>query len=398
MGSQRRDRLVLACVVWCVLVSQVLLYPGLADLVSALGATGIDAATAFLVAEFAAFVAFASAWGALSDRTGRRLRWVVTGALGGAVSYLLLAALPSLGLGFGAVLAVRVVGGACTIGAFSLAVTTLADLGGGNGRNMGAAGLAIGLGAALGAVVGGALSTIDPLAPVVAAALLLLLVAGLATTVTERAPRGREMGVGAIVAGLRSRPALAVPYAFGFVDRLTAGFFALVGVFYFRSQFGLDAAGAGVVLALFFLPFALLQYPLGVVSDRVGRFYPVVVGSMCYGVAIVAVGLAPSLPLAAGLMVVVGTFGALVAPATMALATDVVPDDERGVALGGFNVTGSLGFLTGFLVGGLATETLGYLAAFLVVGGMEVAIAVVALRAVRELRPFEGEGPQTADD
>jgi MFS family permease len=389
MGSERRDRLVLAAVVWSVLVSQVLLYPGLADLVSALGATGIDAATAFLVAEFAAFVACASLWGALSDATGRRLRWVTVGAVGGSASYLLLAALPALGIGFGAALVVRVVGGAFTIGAFSLAVTTLADLGGGNGRNMGAAGLAIGLGAALGSVGGGGLSTVDPLAPLVAAAFLLLVVAGLATTVTERAPTGRELGVGAVLAGLRTRPALAVPYAFGFIDRLTAGFFALVGVFYFRTQFGLDAAGAGLVLALFFLPFALLQYPLGVVADRVGRFYPVVVGSVCYGVTIVGVGLTPSLLPAAGLMVVVGAFGALVAPATMALATDIVPDDERGVALGGFNVAGSLGFLTGFLVGGAVADTYGFLPAFLVVGGMEIAIAVVALRAVRDLKPFE---------
>jgi MFS family permease len=310
------------------------------------------------------------------------------GALGGSASYLLLAALPSLGMGFGVALVVRVVGGSFTIGAFSLAVTTLADLGGGSGRNMGAAGLAIGLGAALGSVVGGGLSTVDPLAPVVAAAALLVVVAGLAATVTERAPTGRRLGVGAIVAGLRARPALSVPFAFGFVDRLTAGFFALVGVFYFRTRFGLDAAGAGVVLALFFLPFALFQYPLGVVSDRIGRFVPVVVGSLLYGVAIVAVGLAPALPLAAGLMVVVGLFGALVAPATMALATDLVPDNERGVALGGFNVAGSLGFLTGFLVGGVAADSLGFLPAFLVVGGLEVGIALVALRAVRTLRPF----------
>jgi MFS family permease len=398
MGSERHDRIVLAVVVWGVLVSQVLLYPGLADLVVVLGATGIDAATAFLVAEFAAFVACASVWGALSDATGQRLRWIATGALGGAISYLVLATVPALGVGFGAVLLVRVVGGAFTIGAFSLAVTTLADLGGGNGRNMGAAGLAIGLGAALGSVVGGALSTVDPLAPVVAAAGLLLVVAGLATTATDRAPTGRNLGVRAIVAGLKTRPALAVPYAFGFVDRLTAGFFALVGVFYFRTQFGLDAAGAGVVLALFFLPFALLQYPLGAVSDRVGRFLPVVAGSVLYGVAIVGVGVAPSVTTAAGLMVVVGTFGALVAPATMALATDLVPGDERGVALGGFNVAGSLGFLTGFLVGGIVTDTVGFLPAFLVVGGLEVAIAVVALRAVRELRAFEDRDVRAAGD
>jgi MFS family permease len=122
-----------------------------------------------------------------------------------------------------------------------------------------------------------------------------------------------------------------------------------------------------------------------VLSDRVGRFVPVVGGSLAYGLVIVAVGLAPVYPLAAGLMVLVGVCGALVAPATMALVTDLTPPDERGTAMGGFNVFGSLGFLTGFLVGGVAVDAAGYLAAFAVVGGLELAIAVLALPAVREI-------------
>ena len=376
-----RQRLVV--VVWGVLVSQVFLYPGLEDIIAALGVTsGIQAGMWFLVAEFGAFVAFAGVWGAISDSTGRRVPWVVLGALGGAGCYLLLPVVAPLG--FGAILAVRVAGGALTIGAFSLSITMLMDLSGGHGRNMGAAGIAIGLGAALGAVVGGQLATMDPLAPLYAGAAALGTVAAVAGTVPDRAPQ-RTLEMGDLLARLRGRPQLLVPYAFGFIDRLTAGFFALVGVFYFRETFGLDAALAGATLALFFVPFALLQYPMGVLSDRVGRFVPVVGGSLAYGLVIVAVGLAPVYPLAAGLMVLVGVCGALVAPATMALVTDLTPPDERGTAMGGFNVFGSLGFLTGFLVGGVAVDAAGYLAAFAVVGGLELAIAVLALPAVREI-------------
>ena len=386
MGSQRRDRVVLAVAVWAVLVSQVLLYPGISDLVTALGGTGdLDAGMYFLVAEFAAFVLFAPVWGALSDTLGRRVPLVVGGALGSAVAYLSLAAAPGLGLSFAAVLAIRAVGGAFSIGAFSLAISMLSDLSGGHGRNMGAAGIAIGLGAALGSVVGGRLTVLDPLAPLVAAAGVLVVVAGLLATVTDRAERADDSDVGRALSRLTDRPALLVPFAFGFIDRMTAGFFALVGVYYFRETFGLDAAGAGAVLAAFFLPFALFQYPAGILSDRVGRFIPVVVGSLLYGVTIVAVVAAPSLPLAVGVMVLVGVAGALVAPATMALVTDVAAADERGAALGGFNVFGSLGFLTGFLLGGVTTDLAGYVPAFVVVGGAEIAIAVVAARAVRRL-------------
>jgi len=400
--DDRGERRLLGAVVLAVLISQVLLYPGVPDLVVALGApAGIDAGMWFLVAEFGAFVSFAVVWGAASDALGRRVPLIVAGALGGATSYLALAAVPGLGLGFRAALVVRVVGGALTIGAFSLAITSLMDLRGGNGRNMGAAGTAIGLGAAVGSVVGGALAELDPFYPVYAGAAVLAGAGLLAATVDDSAATPERSGAGErddagfrrVLSRARTTRGLLVPLAFGFVDRLTAGFFALVGVYYFQDPeaFGLSAVGAGATLALFFVPFALLQSPFGSLSDRVGRFMPVVVGSVAYGVATVGVGVAPVYPLAAGLMVLVGVCGALMAPATMALVTDLVEPEARGAAMGLFNVFGSLGFLAGFLVGGSATEAFGYTPAFLAVGGLELAIALALFPAVRALAP--GEGP-----
>ena len=400
-------RLRLAAVVWAVLVSQVLLYPGLDGLIVALGAPGeISAGMWFLVAEYGAFISFALVWGAASDALGRRAPLVVVGAVGGAASYLLLASLPTLGVGFGGVLVVRVLGGAFTIGAFSLGITMLMDLAGGNGRNMGAAGIAIGLGAALGSVAGGQLAALSPFGPVYAGAAVLggagLVAATVDETATETSSEADaaapdRRGVGAAVDTLRSTPALGVPFAFGFVDRLTAGFFSLVGVFYFGDVFGLDAAGVGIALALFFLPFALLQYPLGSLSDRIGRFVPVVAGSVGYGVTIIAVGLAQTVEVAMGLMALVGVAGAFVAPATMALVTDLVDPAERGVAMGGFNVFGSLGFLTGFLLGGVVGASADYLTAFLVVGGLEITIAIVAFPAVRRLATAGQRAVSAAD-
>jgi len=389
------DRTRLALVVWSVLVSQVFLYPGLDETVVALGGgESILAGTWFLVAEFVAFVVCAVLWGVASDALGVRTPLVVLGAAGGAGSYLAVAVAGGhLGLPFAVVLLLRVVGGAFTIGAFSLAITMLMDLSGGHGRNMGAAGTAIGFGAALGAVVGGQLTALAPLAPLYGGAALLAGAAALAATVPDRTTGG-GLPVGTVVDGVRARPSLLVPFAFGYIDRLTAGFFALTGVAYFRDTFGIDAATAGLTLALFFLPFAAFQYPVGSLSDRIGRFLPVVGGSLLYGVAIVAVVLAPVYWLAAALMVLVGLAGALVSPTTMALVTDIVPATERGAAMGGFNVFGSLGMLSGFLVGGVVTALYGYLPAFLAAGGLEVAIAVLASRWV--LRITASDRPRQA--
>ncbi|WP_266075770.1 MFS transporter [Haladaptatus caseinilyticus] len=382
----RGERVRLAAVIWTVLLAQVLLYPGVPDLVVHLGATDrLDGGTWFLVAEFAAFVVCAGVWGHLSDRLGKRVPFVVAGAFGGAIGYAALAVAPTLDLSFGSVLGLRVAQGAATIAAFSLSMTMLMDLRGGHGRNMGAAGIAIGLGTAMGAPIGGQLSEIHPTTPLVAASALMFGTGLLAISIPEHVPSSSHATVATALARLRDRPELTIPYAFGFIDRLTAGFFALVGTLYFQTEFGLDAGTTGLMLALFFAPFALLQYPMGRLSDRIGRFVPVIVGSICYGVTVIAVGLAPSIPIAAGAMIAVGVCGALVSPATMALVTDVAPDRDRGVAMAGFNAFGSLGFLTGFLVGGGLADRLGFTMAFTVTGLLEVGIALVAFRAVYRL-------------
>jgi MFS family permease len=384
----RRERARLAAVVFVVLFTQLLVYPGVDELVAALGGgPSIDAGTAFLAVQLAAFVLFSAVWGALSDRAGRRVPFIIAGALGGSVAYLALVAVVVAGVGdFRLALALRFLEGAFTIGAFSLAITMLMDLEGGHGRNMGAAGIAIGAGAALGAPVGGALYAFGPLVPILASGTLLFAVAAAVAAAPDRAPQ-RGGSLRAVVAGLRRRPELLVPYAFGFADRFTAGFFGLVGTYYLRETFGLDPAATGLVLACFFAPFALLQYPMGALSDRVGRVVPIVAGSVGYGLAILAVGLAPTVAAAAAALVVVGVLGALVAPATMALVTDMAAPGERGAAMGGFNIFGSLGFLGGVVVGGAIAAEYGYFAAFAVAGGLEVGIVLVALPVLVRVAP-----------
>jgi len=78
----RHDRVALAGVVFAVLFAQVLLYPGIPDLVETLGGTPagwegeagavLDAGKWFLAAEFLEFVLFAGLWGATRPVGGRR--------------------------------------------------------------------------------------------------------------------------------------------------------------------------------------------------------------------------------------------------------------------------------------------------------------------------------------
>ncbi len=377
----RNARALLSLIIFSVLLAQVLLYPGIDTLVVAVGAANeLDAAMWFLAAEFAAFVVFAGFWGAASDAAGKRRRFIVLGALGGAVGYALLGLVPQLfSIPFLAVVGLRALQGAATIGAFSLTMTMLMDLEGGHGKNMGAAGIAIGFGMSLGSPIGGQLYEIGPFVPLYVAAVLLVLIAGLATTLEDRAPAPNRTTMLDVLTGVRDQPELLVPYTYGFIDRFTAGFFALVGTLYFRTVFELSPGATGLMLALFFAPFALFQYPFGIISDRIGRTGPVVLGSAAYGIGVWGVGLAGSVERAGAMMVVVGLLGALMAPATMALVTDLARETERGVAMAGFNVFGSLGFLAGILVGGTIASSVSYLAAFIATGSLELLVALGTL-------------------
>jgi MFS family permease len=81
-------------------------------------------------------------------------------------------------------------------------------------------------------------------------------------------------------------------------------------------------------------------------------------------------------------MLVVGAAGALCAPATLALVGDIADAVDRGTAVAGFNLVGSVGFLLGIVAGGVLADRFGFLVAFLVVGGAEVLLAVGLLPAL----------------
>jgi MFS family permease len=234
-----------------------------------------------------------------------------------------------------------------------------------------------------------------PLVPLVVAAALAAGIALLSTRLVDRTPTtdgaGRAGGLAGVVATARATPGLLVPYAFGFIDRLSAGVFALAGTLYFRTGFGLSPTATGLMLALFFAPFALFQYPFGSLSDRLGRAIPVVVGSVGYGLGIVAVGLAPTVALVGAAMVTVGVVGAFMSPATMALVTDLAAADDRGLAMAGFNATGSVGFLAGVVLGGTVAGRAGFATVFLVAGAVEIALALVAAPVVRRLVATTGD-------
>jgi MFS family permease len=143
-------------------------------------------------------------------------------------------------------------------------------------------------------------------------------------------------------------------------------------------RYGMGSGSIGIYMAAFLIPFALLQYPLGAVSDRIGRATPLMVGSVLYGIAVISVGIAVP-PILAVVMMLGGVVGALMYPPSAALAGDLASSAKRGTAMGGFNLFGSLGFAVGPFIGGLIADEYSFQASFAVAGSTVIAIALIFL-------------------
>lgn len=331
--------------------------------------------------------------GALADRVGRRRELIVAALLCDA---LLLFSL-TLNLPFGLFMALRFAEGAAHISALSLLLGLASHARGPaqRGRVMGLVGGGITLGVAIGAPLGGLIGGNDPLAPLYAGSLLVTAAAALAFLLLEETGGDSERpSLAKIAADLRENPLLLAPLVFAFADRFTVGFYTTTFSLFLTRIHDFSPAAIGGLIATFMLPFALLSYPFGRISERrVSRVGMICSGSLVYGVATFFVPWCP-LPWLTPLMLSLGVASAVMFVPSLLITTDAAPPEIRTTAMGAFNAAGSLGFILGPATGGFVSQWVaqresweaGYQAAFGVAGVSEIACVLIALPFLLRLR------------
>ncbi len=334
--------------------------------------------------------------GALSDRLGRRKMLVIVGLLLDAI---LLWSL-SLPVSFPVFLGLRFLEGISHIVALSLVLALASDHGEGENRGsvMGAAGAGICLGVALGAPLGGILGRTDPYLPLqVGAGLSLLAAFMVCVLLREVKVKSSRPSLREIIRALAADRWLLLPISFAFVDRFTVGFFTATFSRFMDTVHDLEPSRIGILLAYFMLPFGLLSYVFGRLSQRISRSLLVCVGSLLYGIGTVSLGFW-SLTALPYLMLFLGVTSAVMFVPSLVLTTDLSRPEVRGTAMGAFNAAGSLGFVLGPVTGAWISQTVaaqadwhsGYQMAFVVAGLSEICCVMVAfplfLRLAREGR------------
>ena len=380
------------CLLFASMLPVTLLVPPLKELVGDRYAVSPFWVHTFMSVNMIGAVLAAPLIGFLSD-AGRRVR---VAALALAADACLLSAM-SFAPNLPCLMALRFLEGAAHI----LGLSTLMAVAGGcavagkRGRTMGVVGSAMMLGTACGTGLGGEVWRLMPgwtfhVAGLISAAAALGVILFVREAPEKRTNQDRFRR---LIALLTRRRDLFVPLAYSFIDRLCVGVVVSTFVLFLANTHGLTPTERSRLLVLFLAPFAILVYPAGRLVDRIGRIWPLAIGSALFGVVYAAYGVASPAQLSV-LMVLSGLLSALMFAPNLALCADLAPADQRGAAFTGFNIAGSMGMLLGPILGGglfawasqSMDATSAYRLTFLLTGITEVGCAAVTLPMLLALR------------
>ncbi|MGZ5875584.1 MAG: MFS transporter [Bradyrhizobium sp.] len=144
-----------------------------------------------------------------------------------------------------------------------------------------------------------------------------------------------------------------------------------------------------LIYAGFNLVAALISYPAGFLSDRLGRRNILVLAFAIFLVSYLGFALTRNVALIAVLFVFYGLYQGIFRSVGKALASDYVPDELRASGVGWYNTTVGLCGLVASLIAGWLWDQVGHAsvflfgAAFAVIGGIALLVLVPANLAMR---------------
>ena len=322
---------------------------------------------------YSAYLTVGILTGALSDRLGKRKIFIVIGSLGSAISYWLMTIVPDYGL----LLLFRFVQGSFTVMSWQILLTLVLDLSVPEyrGRNMGIFGIFLALAMGFGPMMGGIIAGLGVFMPYYTSTVLSIVVFVFSLSIL---PEPKDLlfspSLSESISLVQRKPELIIPGIFNFVDRLHMGFALFILQMFIPIVLGLGPELRGMILGIYALPFILLQYPVGKMSDKYGRLKPLIVGSIGFGIVLCFVGIFGSINFGvlAIMFMVLGIFSGLTTSPAMALVGDIAKQSDNAAAMGYFNFMGNLGIALGPIIGGILVNYTDFVITFIIAGLIEI--------------------------
>jgi MFS family permease len=326
--------------------------------------------------------------GLLSDKFAKRKLFILIGSIGSSMFFIFM----TLTLNYSLLLFLRFVQGCFTIMVWQMLMTIILDVSTPNnrGKNMGIYGAFLAIGMGLGPMLGGFIADAGVFVPYYVASGLMVVVLRLTLFLKEPATVKERSSLKESLLFIKEKPKIIIPSLFNFIDRLHMGFiiFALpliIGLDVSEGGLGLDVKYRGIAFAIFALPFILLQYPFGRLSDKIGRYTPLIIGSCCYGIILSLLGYFGTSKYSILLifLVLLGILSGVTSPPSLALIGDTIDNSQKhGVGMSVFTLFGNIGIAIGPSIAGLLLNH-GYGLTFLVAGILELIFLTINILLIR---------------
>ncbi|WP_455463326.1 MFS transporter [Candidatus Hodarchaeum mangrovi] len=243
------------------------------------------------------------------------------------------------------------------------------------GKNMGVFGIFLALAMGSGPIFGGIFAQIGVLAPYYSAVILSLCVFFITLFLLQE-PKNitSSTSISKNFKIVIAKPKLIIPGIFNFVDRLHIGFILLILPLMLQLELGVEPGLRGMVLGLFATPFILLQYPIGNLSDKYGRFRFLIIGSVFTTIMLMIMGFLAQISFLVLIIgfIFLGIGNGITGPPAMALVGDVIDPAENALGMGFFNLMGNIGIIIGPLLGGFLVDSTNFIITFFLAGVIEI--------------------------
>lgn len=325
--------------------------------------------------------------GILADYFGKRKIFIIVGSGGSIIFFSLMITATNYGI----LLIFRFLQGSFTVMGWQMLMTLVLDIAspGNRGKFLGIFGIFLALAMGFGPMFGGIIASYGVFIPyyvaIVVNVIVLIIVLLLLKdpSYLKKRPSFKEN-----LTIIQRRPELIVPGIFNFVDRLHMGFIIFILPLFVQIVLGLGPEIRGMIMGIFALPFIILQYPMGKLSDKYGRYKLLIPGSLGYGIILTLTGYFGlfSLGLLIGAFLILGVFSGVTGPPSMALVGDIAEGKDNAMAMGFFTFVGNLGMVIGPLIGGLVVDYGNFVFAFIIAGLIELISLGICLLFARKYR------------
>lgn len=149
---------------------------------------------------------------------------------------------------------------------------------------------------------------------------------------------------------------------------------------------GIDIKTAALLSSAFTFPYAFVQPVLGTIADFFGKTRLMNISLAIVGSATLVCAVANDFSLLVAMRVVAGMVAGGIFPVGIALVGDLVPVQERQVAIARLLAVGLTGNLLGATISGVLGDLFGWRGVFVIIGGAGVIIAAIAFFAFRNIQ------------